>query len=415
MATAALRDLARDLLRHGLAAVAGDRQVAAALQRQRWPAAGLPPPAVVAIGKAAPAMAAGALAQLQAVAAVLIITRHGHAAYPCGAAAVECLEAGHPLPDQASLDAGARLQQLLRQLPPATPLLILLSGGSSALIEALPPGVTLADLIRCNRWLLASGADIDTINRVRKRLSLLKGGRLAALIGRRPLLQLVISDVPGDDPRVIGSGPLVAHDTAALALPPALLAQAPRWLLQLLQRGIAPTPAPPLPPPQLIASNATAVAAVAARAAALGWPVTRHPAPFSAPALQLGRCYGEALRSLTAPGVLVAGGESRVRLPAQPGYGGRNQHLALAAAIRLAGWPDRVVLAVGSDGSDGVTGAAGGLVDGATVARAAAAGFAARQTLRRADAGPLLDASGDLVVTGATGTNVMDLVVAIRG
>ncbi|HJX19266.1 MAG TPA: glycerate-2-kinase family protein, partial [Acidiferrobacterales bacterium] len=162
---------------------------------------------LLSIGKAACAMAQGVHAVLgSGIVDALIVTKQGHAeALPW-----PVLEAGHPLPDEQSLAAGQRLIEFVAAIPPDAMILVLLSGGASALVEALPQGMDLAQLRAVNDWLLAAGLDIAAMNRIRKRLSRIKGGRLAKLLAPRPVLCLAISDVPGDDPRAIGSGPLVA-------------------------------------------------------------------------------------------------------------------------------------------------------------------------------------------------------------
>lgn len=365
---------------------------------------------LIALGKAACAMAQGAYDALGgAIREALIVTKRGYAErlpWPV-------LEAGHPVPDQASLEAGARLEAFVRAMPETALVLVLLSGGASALVERLPPGVTLADLKRVNHWLLGAGLDIRAMNAVRSRLSLIKGGRLAQWLHPRRVLGLALSDVPGDDPRVIGSGPLVADSESEalwqhLVLPPDLHA--------LLARG---TPAPHGGATfsgvtmEIIATNADARRAAAEAARAAGYRVAMEPTLVLGDAVEAGRRLADRLLH-AAPGMLhVWGGETTVRLPPRPGRGGRCQSLALSAALTLAGhsaW----LLAAGTDGSDGPTEDAGALVDGGTVARGAQRGLDAAQRLACADAGAFLEASGDLVHTGPTGTNVMDLMIGLR-
>lgn len=398
------------LYRHALAAVAGDHLVATHLERA-------PPPGpvyAVAVGKAAAAMLQGALAALGGrLAAALLITKYGYLGGVCRDQRVTCIESGHPLPDAASLEAGRRLLAFLALAPPGAELLFLTSGGASALVEVLPAGVGLDDLARANRWLLACGADIDAVNRVRKGLSRIKAGRLAAFLDGRPVRNLLLSDVPGDDPRVIGSGLLVPHPASALHVAGDL----PPWLRDLL--GRAPPPPPADAPAfariatHLLAGNHEARAAAAARARAAGLAVHGDPGVFQGDAVDLGRHFARRLLD-GPPGLYLWGGESTVRLPEQPGRGGRSQSLALAAARALAGRDGVLLLAAGSDGSDGPTVDAGALVDGATVARGRAEGLDPDDCLRRADAGTFLAASGDLLQTGPTGTNVMDLVLGLK-
>lgn len=394
------------IYRSALTAVAGDRAVARWLQQH--PLAG--EWAVVAVGKAAAAMALGAERELGSrCRSGLVITKYGHGDPRFAAPRWQVLESGHPVPDENSLAAGEALLNYLKTLPADLPLLFLLSGGASALVEALPPGMSLADLERVNDWLLGSGLDIAAMNAVRKRLSCIKGGRLTRHLGGRRCLQLIISDVPGDDPATIGSAPL--HPSAEQPLPQAL----PDWLQEMLARAEAP---PPMNDTQLaaveshiVADNALARHAAREQAEALGLTIFDHPGHFQGDAEALAEEFVCALRG-GGPGLHLWGGESSVTLPDNPGRGGRNQHMALAAARLLAGEENRLLLAVGTDGSDGPTGEAGALVDGNTAKRGEEEGLCAATALRTADSGTFLEASGDLIETGPTGSNVMDLVMA---
>lgn len=366
--------------------------------------------AVIAIGKAAAAMLAGARDALGAqLASALLITKPGHTAPGLAEdTRITSLQGGHPLPDAHSLEAAARLLQFLAGLPAGLPVLFLLSGGASSLVEVLPAGVSLALLRRANRWLLGSGLDIHAVNRVRQALSAIKGGRLRAWLGERPARVLLISDVPGDDPACIGSGPLYP-DAAAVRERPAV----PDWLVLPPAAATPSSAGTHVPPHRVVASLAMALQAGADRARALGYPARIMPEPLAgaaeAAALRIVRQLGAA-----APGVYLWGGETTVVLPDPPGQGGRNQHLALAAALALQGRQDILLLAGGSDGNDGSTTAAGAIVDGRTVSRAAAAGQDAAAALRRADSGTCLAAAGDVLVTGPTGTNVMDMVIGLK-
>lgn len=403
----ALRRRLLDGYAAALAAVDGRAAVRRALGAEPVPRPGL----LVAAGKAAPAMARGALDALEGAAPPgLVVTRHGYADPALGGTGLEVLEAGHPLPDEASLHAGRHLLELL-EAAPRGPVLVLLSGGASALLEAVPPGVAAADLRRLNEWLLASGLDIVAMNRLRKAVSLLKGGRLARYLGGRSVRQLLISDVPGDDPAVIGSGPLVPDPAAGAPWP----AGVPAWVADLA----APVPAPPPAADpcfrgvetRIVARNRDALEAAAVRARSQGWVVHGHEEPLSGEAAETGRRLARAVME-GPPGLHLWGGETTVVLPAQPGRGGRCQTLALAAAQELAGRDDILLLAAGTDGSDGPGQEAGALVDGGTVARGEREGFSAVDRLQGADAGTFLEASGDLIQTGPTGTNVMDVVLA---
>ncbi len=395
----ALRHRLLALLQAGLAAVAGDRVTRAALAGRR-----ARPVHLLAVGKAAGSMAAGALQALDGqVVRGLVVVPHGH---PTGGLeGLRVLTAGHPVPDPGSLEAGAAARDFAATVPPDHELLVLLSGGASALMEVLPADMTLADLQALTDWMLASGLDIHAMNRIRQAVSGIKGGGLARCLRTSHVEVLLISDVPGDDPAAIGSGPLHAPLAGPLpALPPYLA----RWLRE------AP-PVGPLPaiPHRVIASVDDALAAIEAEARRLGLSCRRLPGRFSGDAEALGRQFASALRA-GPPQLWLAGGESSVRLPPRPGRGGRNQQLALAAALVLEGTEDCALLAAGTDGRDGPTPDAGALVDGGTVARGRAAGLDPRAALAAADAGHFLEQSGDLVHTGPTGTNVADLVLGLR-
>lgn len=399
----AARRLLLELFQAALARVEGGAAVRSALAGNRPERA-----ALLAVGKAADAMARGAADMLgSGLVRGIIVTKYGHGdPEHWRGQPVQYLESAHPLPDRNSLAAGERVVDFVQQLPAGLPLLCLISGGASALLESLWPGVDLALLQRANAWLLGSGLDIHQVNRVRLGLSRIKGGGLLRYSGERPVTGLYISDVAGDDPAVIGSG--------LLGPPPAapLPAQLPDWLRGALH------PLQPAPPAgavqrRVVASLDHALAAVVATGESRGCPVRRATAPLTGDAVEAARRIVAEI-STGPPGLYLWGGETTVNLPAQPGRGGRNQHLALAAALELAGRDDICLLAAGTDGSDGPTEDAGALVDGGTVARGALHGFDAAECLARADAGSLLAASGDLLNTGPTGTNVTDLVIAFR-
>ncbi len=402
------------LYRAALDAVGGRSAVGRALAAA--PLAG--PVWMIALGKAAAAMTLGALDVLgtRCLGGLVIDKALPDDPAPFAAAGIEVLTGGHPLPTGESLAAGRRLIEVLGVAPPGATLLFLLSGGASSLAEVPAAGLGLADLEHINRWLLGSGLPIGSVNRVRIAVSRIKGGGLLAVLPPRPLRVLAISDVPGDDPGLIGSGPLVpAHDLAAalagLPLPP--------WLRAVGERGLAGRAAMRSaglavgPPVELVATLDLAKTAAATAALEAGLRVLVHPLHLDGDAAVRGRELARSLRS-GQPGVQIWGGETTVRLPEHPGRGGRNQHLALAAARELAGRADLMLLAAGTDGSDGPGEDAGALVDGGTLTRAAAAGLDAADCLARADSGTLLAASGDLLRTGPTGTNVTDLVLGLR-
>jgi len=366
---------------------------------------------LIAFGKAACAMARGAHESLggRIHDGFVVTKRGGTESLPW-----PVIEAGHPMPDESNLEAGEQLIRFVQTIPQDAQVLVLLSGGASALVEALSSDVGLKEWQDINRWLLASGFDIHAMNAVRKRISRIKGGRLAQLLYPRKVLCLAISDVPGDEPRSIGSGPLTADESGMLPD----LTNAPELLKAAL------TGAPPLPKSddpcfrhvefKIIATLADAKHAAAEKAKKLGYEVDAHPEFIEGDAIEIGARLARGLLE-SKPGVVqVWGGETTVKLPPRPGRGGRNQSLALSAALALQSHKNAWLLAAGTDGTDGPTEDAGALVDGETVTRGELHGPIAREALARADAGTFLEASGDLVHTGPTGTNVMDLILGLR-
>ena len=414
-----LHELARRMAAAALAAVDPERLVHAALaaRPERWTAA-------LALGKAAPAMARGAGAALGPPGAARRLLVRTHATPGLLDPAWEELSGGHPLSDRDSLEAGGRVLRWLRELPPEATLLAMVSGGSSACVEALAGEITLDDLAATQRALLASGLPIHDFNAVRKHLSVFKGGG-ALRASRGPVLALLLSDVPGDDPGTIGSGPFAADPTtfadAHAAVADLAVPERVRRRLAAGARGELPETVKPGDPELrrvesiLIGSVATAAAAAAGEVRQGGFAVAT------------GELAGEAAaaaRSLVARGralggervALILGGETTVTLGPDPGRGGRNQELALAAARELAGGGDgELVLALASDGEDGPTSAAGGMVDGASWETLERTGAEPAAALARHDSNRALAAlPGALLQTGNTGTNVGDLAVYLR-
>ena len=381
---AARRELLLELLHAGLESVAGRRCVRdALLARPLTPHDG--PVWAAAVGKAAASMALGAADALgPSLERMLVISKSGH--FPpelLSLPGVEALESAHPVPDERSLAAGRRLLDWVAALPAAVSPLFLISGGASSLVEVLEPGVTLAQLGQLSARGLAEGLPIGELNARRARLSRIKGGRLAAHLDGREARALFISDVPQDDPAVIGSGLL-----------------GPAGGGDCIER-------------QVIASVDRAMEGVAMAALQRGLTVECVQERFDGEATRLAARFTHELL-IGDTQVRIWGGESTVRLPAHPGIGGRNQHLALAAAKFLPDYPELLLLAVGTDGTDGPTDVAGGLVDADTCSRLALAGLDADDCLARADAGAALAAADSLVRTGPTGTNVADLVIGLK-
>lgn len=379
------RELLLTLLQAGIASVDGRRRVRESLGASAI-AGGSRPVWAAAIGKAASSMALGAHDALgDSLERLLLVTKRGHVAEALRALPnVEILESAHPLPDARSLAAGARLIEWVDALPADVEPLFLVSGGASSLVEVLERGVTLADVARVSADGLARGIDIAELNARRARLSRIKGGKLAARLSGRAARALFVSDVTNDDPAVIGSGILGPASCGS----------------DLIERRV-------------IASVDMATEAIAAAAQALKLTVERVPRRFAGDAVRLAARFTHEL-ALGNEQVRVWGGESTVALPTAPGRGGRNQHLALAAAKLIAGYPQLVLLAAGSDGTDGPTDDAGGLVDAETCGRIVLAGLDPDECLRRADSGTALAAAGALVTTGPTGTNVADVVIGLK-
>jgi glycerate 2-kinase len=343
---------------------------------------------VAAVGKAAAAMALGAHDVLGgSVERCLIITKDDHVPGEArGLPNVEIYESAHPVPDERSLRAGARLLAWVDELPRDVEPLFLISGGASSLVEVLQDGITFEDLARLNAQGLAEGVPIGELNARRMRLSRLKGGRLAERLAGRKATAMFISDVPGDDPAVIGSGLMGPVKTSTAA--------------DNVVRII-------------VASVSHAVRAVNAAAEQVGLKVSAATQPYDGDAARLATRFTHELHLGTSQ-VSVWGGESTVQLPEQAGRGGRNQHLALAAAKLIAGQANLLLLAAGTDGTDGPTDDAGAVVDGDTFSRVSLGGFDPDVCLARADSNAALAASGDLIHTGPTGTNVGDLVIGLK-
>jgi hydroxypyruvate reductase len=342
------------------------------------------PVEVFAIGKAAASMALGARDALgDAIRQMLVITKDGHSDPGLEVSGVMQVEGPHPMPGERSLELGALLETRVRGLPADRFPLFLVSGGSSSLVEELRDGASLDDLRELNARGLAAGWDIGKLNGERARLSRIKGGGIARLLGGRPALALFMSDVPDDDPEVIGSG--------------------------LLGRGGEGDHVRR----EVVAAIPMALDAVREAAAARGLQIETRAARFDGDAATVAREFVEALRDSAADG-LAWGGESIVVLPARHGRGGRNTHLALAAARLLRPGDPLTILAAGTDGTDGPTDDAGALVDAGPVERAELGGCDVERAFRDFDSGTALEAAGDLVHTGPTGANVGDILIGIK-
>jgi hydroxypyruvate reductase len=379
---------------------------------------------LIGVGKAAAAMAMGARDALGAdltTALVIVPREHTPPDFPRDQPGWVRIESAHPLPDATSIAAGETLVAHVASLPRRANVLCVVSGGASSLVELPRAGLTLEDIQCVNRWALASGASISTINAVRRRLSRLKGGGLATILGDRRVLALMISDVPRDDPGTIGSGLL--HATPRNASPASdevVRAITTAEVQDILRRAM--DAQPPADRVRRVTTRVVATSRVACEEALRvaredGHRVVHSHLRFAGEAKTLGEIFVAKLARLPSGTVFAQGGESTVTLPAIVGRGGRNQHLALSAAIALERKPESkiVLLSAGTDGIDGATTDAGAVVDSGTCNRGRDAGFDPQHSLAAADSGTFLDAAGDLVHTGATLTNVGDLVLGVNG
>ena len=364
---------------------------------------------LLAVGKAAGAMCLGALEFFAGRG--LVVTKYGHgdvalAAHP----RIAVIEAGHPLPDERSLRAGRAVEEFVLSVAPHERLVMLVSGGASALAERLPGGVDLAALQDLTTKLLAGGYSVDQINAARIQLSRIKGGKLLRRFGGRSVRVYAISDVPGDSIDLIGGGIGGIAQSPAPALP--------KEIVRLLERlgGNLPGALEPgaFEPrfnyrAKVIASNQTARAGAAEFLRERGLPIIANEESLNCD-IHAAAQYIAAELIKGAPGAYIWGGESTVVLPPKPGIGGRNQSLALALAGEIRGHRKIAALVAGTDGTDGPTNAAGGLIDGDTFDAASGA----RNALLKADAGTHLARIAALFKPGPTGTNVMDLVIAVK-
>jgi len=380
---------------------------------------------VVGAGKAAAAMARAIEPLLgRRLDSGLVIVKYGHVV-PTTRITVE--EAGHPVPDRAGQAATQRLLALSSTLSASDLLIVLLSGGASSLMPAPVPGVTLADKQRVTRQLLLCGASIGEINTVRKHLSRVKGGRLAAST-KATIVTLILSDVLGDDLSAIASGPTAPDPTTYGEAVDCLKryrlwSSAPRSVRAHLEQGRrglrAETPKPGAPlfrriHHEIIGNNEVALTALLSTAGSAGLRTLLHPA-LNGEARVAGAYVGSLAKSILAkhepvskPCCLIAGGETTVTVKGR-GRGGRAQEFAVAAAKAIAGLPDVWVAAIGTDGTDGPTDVAGALVSGETWNRAREIGIDLGAALKRNDTYTALKRLRCHILTGPTGTNVNDL------
>lgn len=375
---------------------------------------------VIGAGKAAGSLAKGLETLLgDRISDGCIIVKHGHAEPLLKR--VRQFQAGHPIPDAQGVEATAEMLRTVEGLTERDSVIVLLTGGASALMVAPADGVTLEEKAEVTDLLLRSAASIEEINAVRKRLSRVKGGALLDHVGSASVLTLLISDVPSGDLCMIGSGPTYARrnspsDPMAILARYGLAQSVPFSIRDVLARDV------PLAPQAagrrealMLADSAMLVEAVHGIAERDGLTVHDVDVAMAGNTHDAALTMAAALRGVPPqdrPALLVSAGETTLPVKGD-GLGGRNQEYALVAALALAGEENAALLAAGTDGTDGPTDAAGAFADGALRDRARAAGLDPAQMLARNDSYHLFEATGDLFRTGPTGTNVMDLVLGI--
>jgi glycerate 2-kinase len=348
---------------------------------------------------------------------------------------VEVTEAGHPVPDEAGLQGAKKVKAMLGLTGESDLVVFLLSGGGSALLPSPAPGLTLDDKQRLTQSLLDSGADIQEINTIRKHISAVKGGQLARLAFPSTLVSLILSDVIGDRLDSIASGPTVPDGTTfadclQILEKYGLTRKIPPLVLDHLEKGVrgeieetpkAGDPAFARTQNLIVGSNIQALLAAEERAKSLGYNCLVLSSSIEGETREIARMHAALAREILAsghpvrrPACLISGGETTVTIRGN-GLGGRNQEFTLAAAIAINGLENVVILSGGTDGTDGPTDAAGAIADGATVARARALGLEVTDYLRENDSYHFFEPLGDLLMTGPTLTNVMDLRLVLVG
>ena len=386
---------------------------------------------IVGAGKATARMALAVEALLgERIAGGIIIVKRGHR---IPLRKVEVIEAGHPIPDQTGVNATESIIGLLRQTQKTDLILCLISGGASALLSSPIEGLSLQDKQQTTQALLECGARIQEVNAIRKHISRVKGGRLAGLVHPSTVLSLILSDVIDDSMDNIGSGP-TAPDSSTFADCLSIIERygvgemIPVAVRSILKKGaageIVDTPKAGDPIFQkvqnlVIGNNRLALVAAKGKAEALGYHTLVLSSSIEGEAREVAIDHMIRARNVLSgsnpirpPACIISGGETTVAIRGD-GLGGRNQEFALAAAIEIDGLGGVVAFSGGTDGTDGPTDAAGGIVDGTTVQRGRDKGLDARSYLERNDSYPFLKTVGDLLITGPTLTNVMDLRVVL--
>jgi hydroxypyruvate reductase len=375
---------------------------------------------VIGAGKGSAQMAAALERAWDGPLEGLVVTRYG---YSAPTQRIEVVEAAHPVPDAAGLEAGKALMDRVSGLTAEDLIIALISGGGSALLPAPPPGLTLADEIAVNEALLASGAPISAMNTLRKHVSTVKGGRLAAAAWPAKLVSLIVSDIPGDNPALVASGPTVpdaATRAEALEIVATYGLKLPQAVMAHLNSAEANAPRPDderfaRNEVRLIASAAVSLEAAAAEAKRQGIEAVILSDSIEGEARDVGSVHAALAREVAnrnrpfkKPVLILSGGETTVTLRAK-GKGGRNSEFLLAFALGIQGLDGIHALAADTDGIDGSEDNAGAFADGSSVSRMRTAGIDAKAMLAGNNAWTAFHSTGDLFVPGPTGTNVNDL------
>lgn len=360
--------------------------------------------AVLAVGKAASAMMLGAQKQLNdQIHSALVITKTG---FVDKSLRCESFTSGHPIPTIESLEAGKMAVDFISNIPKDTQFLALVSGGASALLEVLPQNIDLSLLRKVNQWLIASGLEIADMNRIRQSISLIKAGKVLRHFQQVKMTQFLISDVKDDDLKIIGSG-LFIEGGNNYSMP-----TVPGWLLPYLNINRKRLSINVEVDSHIVASNELACEAIISEAKKNQQNVIYHGQTLYGDVFELSKKLAAELITAKS-GIHIWGGEPTLQLPSETGVGGRNQSLALALACEIDNVDGITILVGATDGNDGPTNDAGAVIDGRTIDKGKALGDA-RDYLNAADAGSYLAEAGDLLSTGATGTNVMDIVIALK-
>jgi glycerate 2-kinase len=435
-----LRRDAEEIFRSALSAVDAERLVCNALRRKgsmltvdtrRYNLDRYDRIFVIGAGKASAAMAKGVESVLGGrIDDGIVIVKYGHT---LPLQKIRLIEGGHPVPDAKGIRGGRKIMELLAGTGKKDLVFCLLSGGGSALFDDFPAEITLAEVRKVTSLLLSCGASIAEINAVRKHLSRIKGGRVAVQASPATLVSLILSDVIGDDLNVIASGPTVPDPTTfadALAVLERynLVRKAPSRVLDYLRAGsegrVEDTPGTRSSifrrvENRIVGNNGMAIRAAAARARKLGYRPCILTTRLEGEAREAARFLTSVAKEISnrdrpvkKPACLLAGGETTVAIRGK-GNGGRNQEMALAASLELAGCEGIVFLSGGTDGTDGPTDAAGGMVDGKTVARSTRKGWDVRSFLNENDSYRFFQQLDGHIITGPTLTNVMDIVIIL--